>query len=86
MSHRGCPVPEGRALALAAPPCRAGVVRSSGAPGGFLRSQVRSPVPEPFADCPSVLVTVLQATWQPASSRMRPLHRETWMHARGHYM
>ena len=48
--HRSCP--------LVVP----GVVRSSGAPCGFLRSQVVSQVPEPFADCPRVLITVWHAT------------------------
>jgi hypothetical protein len=41
---------------------------------------------QPFGDRPSVLITWLHTTWQPASSRMRPLHRETSMHARSPYM
>src|SRR5262245_48722597 len=65
--HRSCP--------LVVP----GVVRSSGAPGGCLRSPVVRQVPEPFADCPSVLVTGLPATWKPASSSIKPLHVVTYL-------
>jgi hypothetical protein len=42
--------------------------------------------PDPFGDRLRVLVTVLHATWQPASSRRRPLHLETKMHVRSYYM
>ena len=86
-AHRVCPGPEGRALAIArAPLVVPGVARSSGAPGGLLRSHGVRQVPEPCADRPRVLVTVWPAPWQPASSNMRLLHRETRMHVRSYYM
>ena len=51
-----------------------------------MRSHRVSHVPDPFGDRPNVMVMVLHATWKPASSRMRPLHLETRLHARSHYM
>ncbi len=44
------------------------------------------PVPDPFGDRLRVLVTVLPATWQPALSRMRLLHREIRVNSRSLYM
>ena len=51
-----------------------------------MRSPVVRPVPEPCGDRLSVLVTLLHATWKPASSRMRPRHLETRINSRSHYM
>jgi hypothetical protein len=63
-----------------------GVVRASCATCFLLKSHVVSHVPDSFGDRLSVLVTLLHATWKPAPSPMRPLHRETRLHARSHYM
>jgi len=41
-------------------------------------------VPDLFGDRPSGMPTLRHAPWQPASSRRRPLHVETGMHARSH--
>ena len=51
-----------------------------------MRSHRVSHVPNPFGDRPSSLRTLLPAPWQPASSSRRPLHIETRMHARSHYI
>ena len=51
-----------------------------------MRSHRVSHVPDPFGDRPSGMLTLLHAPWKPASSSRRPLHVETRMHARGHYM
>jgi hypothetical protein len=51
-----------------------------------MKSHMGRYVPAPFGDRLSLLVTVLPSTWKPASSHMRPLHLETRMHARSHYM
>src|SRR5205809_7605042 len=50
------------------------------------RSPRVSHVPDPFGDRPSGMRTLLHAPWKPASSSRRPLHVETRMHARSHYM
>ena len=51
-----------------------------------MRSHRVSHVPDPFGDRPSGMLTLLHAPWKPASSSRRPLHVETRMHARSHYM
>src|SRR5262245_4188627 len=51
-----------------------------------MRAHMGRPVPDPFGVRLRVLVTVLPATWQLASSCRGPLHLETRMHTRSYYM
>jgi len=50
----------------------------------WMRALMGRHVPDLFGDSLSVIVTLLHSPWKPASSRMRPLHLETRIYARGH--